>query len=149
MAGNADSTSIALMEMLLGWTFLYLSCHAIAHWFVGRLGGIRFRHYTLGGTNKSYPEPLQFIFSHMPFFGVRTEKDSLYRASKISQALMWSAGVISSVVLPPLALLWALKRDLPYSRSIFVFATFWSLATFVANFRQGGDFSKVKSVYRT
>jgi hypothetical protein len=32
----------AVFAMIVGWVLLYFCCHAIAHWLVGRLLGIRF-----------------------------------------------------------------------------------------------------------
>src|ERR1039458_7428224 len=39
---SAHSTAIAVITMVLAWVLLYFSSHAIAHWLVGRVVGIRF-----------------------------------------------------------------------------------------------------------
>ena len=44
----AHLTAIAVITMFLGWVLLYFSSHAIAHWLVGRIVGIRFLFYTRG-----------------------------------------------------------------------------------------------------
>jgi hypothetical protein len=88
---SAGSTSMAVMTMVLAWVLLYFSSHAIAHWLVGRLVGIRFLFYTVGGTGNphGWPLGLRWIFERLPFFGVQTEKLSMQSASRGAKALMW------------------------------------------------------------
>ena len=76
-ARSASSARIAIAEMIAGWLLLYFCCHGIAHYIVGRLVGIRFQFYTIGGTGNpvGWPPGLRWIFMHLPFFGVQTEKD--------------------------------------------------------------------------
>jgi hypothetical protein len=38
----AHSSATAVITMFLAWVLLYFSSHAIAHWLVGRVVGIRF-----------------------------------------------------------------------------------------------------------
>src|SRR5438552_18247374 len=47
---SAHSHIAAVVAMVGGWVLLYFCCHAIAHWVVGRILGIRFSFYTVGGT---------------------------------------------------------------------------------------------------
>ncbi len=94
--------------MIAVWILLYFFCHGIAHWTAGRLVGIRFAFYTIGGTGnpEGYPAGLRWVFEHLPFFGVQTEKPSMQKASPKAKAVMWSAGVTSSIVIPTLGALW-------------------------------------------
>src|SRR2546427_8964940 len=103
-ARSAHSTTGALFSMVVGWVLLYFCCHAIAHWAVGRILGIRFAFYTVGGTGnpEGWPAGLRWLFERLPFFGVQTEKASMQKASQIARAIMWSAGVTSSAVVPTL-----------------------------------------------
>ena len=59
LARSAPSkpAAIAATMMIAAWTLLYFFCHGIAHWAVGRLLGIRFAFYTVGGTGnpEGYP----------------------------------------------------------------------------------------------
>ena len=93
-ARSAHSTTGAVVAMVVGWVLLYFSCHAVAHWVVGRSLGIRFAFYTVGGTGnpEGWPAGLRWLFEHLPFFGVQTEKASMQKASPIARAIMWSAG---------------------------------------------------------
>jgi hypothetical protein len=138
---------LAVATMLLAWVLLYFSVHAIAHWLVGRIVGIRFLHYTVGGTGnpEGWPPGVRWIFEHLPFFGVQTEKLSLQNTSPRAKAFMWSAGVTSSAIIPTLGVFWAQHSDVPLSKFFFLFALFWSFGTLASNWRSStGDFAKAK-----
>jgi hypothetical protein len=144
---SAPSSAIAVIAMLLAWVLLYFCCHAVAHWLVGRVAGIRFLHYTVGGTAnpEGWPPGLRWVFQHVPFFGVQTEKVSMQQASPRARAAMWAAGVTSSAVTPTLAVLWAWHSGVPGSGAVLLFAIFWALGTLASNWTsRTGDFSKAK-----
>jgi hypothetical protein len=133
--------------MVLGWVLLYFCVHAIAHWLVGRIVGIHFRFYTVGGTGNpaGWPPGLRWIFEHLPFLGVQTEKLSMEKASRGARALMWSAGVTSSAIVPTLAVFWALRAGVPWSGWFFLFAVFWSVGTLASNWTSAtGDYAKAR-----
>lgn len=54
----------AIVAMVGGWMLLYFCCHGIAHWVVGRMVGIRFAFYTVGGTGnpEGWPDGLRWVF---------------------------------------------------------------------------------------
>jgi hypothetical protein len=144
---SAHSTAIAVITMLLAWVLLYFSSHAIAHWLVGRVVGIRFLFYTVGGTGnpQGWPPGLRWIFERLPFFGVQTEKLSMQNVSPRAKVLMWSAGVTSSAIIPTLGAFWAWRFGVPWSRSFFLFALFWALGTLASNWTsRTGDYSKAR-----
>src|SRR6266849_5824426 len=62
-ARAAPSKAAAIAAMIAAWVLLYFFCHGIAHWVVGRLLGIRFSFYTLGGTGnpEGYPAGLRWL----------------------------------------------------------------------------------------
>lgn len=150
MASASPVALVAILEMLLGWGLLYLCCHAIAHWLIGRLLGIRFRHYTIGGTSKPqiWPWGLRWVFAHIPFFGVQTEGLSMQKAAAGARAAMWAAGVTSSAVVPIVVALWAWQLQIPWSRMLFLFCLIWSVGTVWSNFRPGGDYFKARQALR-
>ena len=82
-ARPSASKPAAIAAMISAWILLYFFCHGIAHWFVGRLVGIRFAFYTVGGTGnpEAYPGILRWVFERLPFFGVQTEKVSMQASS--------------------------------------------------------------------
>jgi hypothetical protein len=144
---SAHSTAIAVITMVLAWILLYFSSHAIAHWLVGRVVGIRFLFYTVGGTAnpEGWPPGLRWVFERLPFLGVQTEKLSMQKVSPAARALMWSAGVTSSAIIPTLGAYWAWRSGVPWSGSFFLFALFWALGTLASNWTsRTGDYSKAR-----
>src|SRR6266849_7815771 len=135
LSRSTPSKPAAIIAMLAAWTLLYFFCHAIAHWAVGRLLGIRFSFYTVGGTGnpEGWPAGLRWLFEHLPFFGVQTDKPSMQEASPIARAIMWSAGVTSSAVVPTLGALWAWRSGVPWSKLFFLVALFWAVGTLASN----------------
>jgi hypothetical protein len=146
-AAQARTASLAVLEMLVGLVLIYLSCHAIAHWLVGRVLGIRFRSYTVGGTSKPevWPVGLRWIMEHVPFFGVQTDRDSMKTAVRAVKAAMWSAGVTSSAVVPTLAAFWCVHTHVRMSKLVFLFLLIWSVGTLIANLAgPSGDYFKAR-----
>src|SRR5579863_1314587 len=132
---TAYSRAASMAAMLLAWVLLYFCSHGIAHWLVGRTVGIRFLFYTIGGTAnpEGWPRGLRWIFEHLPFFGVQTEKLSMRKASPAAKALMWSAGVTSSAVVPTLSVFVAWRFGVPWSGWFLLFALGWSAGTLASN----------------
>jgi hypothetical protein len=147
VARSANSKPAAISAMITGWVLLYFFCHGIAHWTVGRLLGIHFAFYTVGGTGNpdAYPPGLRWLFEHLPFFGVQTEKTSMQQASPTSKAIMWSAGVTSSAVVPTLGAICTWGAGVPGSKLFLIFAIVWAIATLASNWTsRTGDFSKAR-----
>jgi hypothetical protein len=73
---HSQSDAVAAIMMIAAWILFYFFCHGIAHWAVGRLLGIRFAFYTIGGTGnpEGYPAGMRWVFEHLPFFGVQTTR---------------------------------------------------------------------------
>ena len=146
-SAHSKPAAIAATMMIAAWTLLYFFCHGIAHWAVGRLLGIRFAFYTVGGTGnpEGYPAGMRWVFEHLPFFGVQTEKASMQKASPMAKAIMWSAGVTSSAVVPTLGAICAWKAGVPGSKPFLIFAVFWAIGTLASNWRsRTGDYSKAR-----
>jgi hypothetical protein len=146
-ARAAHSKFAAIVAMIAAWVLLYFFCHGIAHWVVGRFLGIRFVFYTVGGTGnpEGYPAGLRWVFEHLPFFGVRTEKASMQKASPMAKAMMWSAGVTSSALVPTLGALCAWRSGIPASKPFLIFAVIWAIATLASNWTsRSGDYSKAR-----
>lgn len=144
---SAHSPAVAVATMLLAWVLLYFSSHAIAHWLVGRLVGIRFLFYTVGGTGnpEGWPRGVRWIFEHLPFLGVQTDKVSMQNVSPGAKALMWSAGVTASAIIPTFAALCAWLSAVPWSGWFFLFSLGWALGTLASNWTSPtGDYSKAR-----
>jgi len=148
-ARPSASKPAAIAAMISAWILLYFFCHGIAHWFVGRLVGIRFAFYTVGGTGnpEAYPGILRWVFERLPFFGVQTDKASMQAASPMAKAIMWSAGVTSSAIVPTMSAVYAWHSRLPASTPFLIFAVIWALATLASNWTsRTGDFTKARRV---
>jgi hypothetical protein len=147
LARSTHSKPAAIAAMIAAWLLLYFFCHGIAHWVVGRLLGIRFAFYTVGGTGnpEGYPAGLRWLFEHLPFFGVQTDKASMQNARPMARAIMWSAGVTSSAVVPTLSAFRAWSASVPGSKPFLVFAVIWAIATLASNWAsRTGDYSKAR-----
>ena len=147
LARSVHSKSTAIATVIFAWLLLYFFCHGMAHWTVGRLLGIRFAFYTVGGTGnpQGYAAILRWLFGRLPFFGVQTEKFSMQRASPTAKAIMWSAGVTSSVIVPTLGALYAWHASVPGSMPFLIFAVAWAIGTLSSNWRsQTGDYAKAR-----
>jgi len=91
---------------------------------------------------------VRWIFEHLPFFGVQTEKASLQQATPLAKAIMWSAGVTSSALVPTLGAVCAWRAGVPGSKLFLIFAVVWALATLSSNWRSStGDFSKARRAF--
>jgi hypothetical protein len=90
------------------------------------------------------------LFEHLPFFGVQTEKASMQKATPMSKAIMWSAGVTSSAVVPTLSALYAWSASVPGSKLFSIFAVLWAIGALSSNWRSStGDFSKARRSLRS
>ena len=149
---QSQSAVVAAILMIAAWLLLYLFSHGIAHWAVGRLLGIRFAFYTIGGTGnpEGYPAGMRWVFEHLPFFGVQTDKASMQKASPMAKAIMWSAGVTSSAVVPTLSTVCAWRAGIPGGKLFLIFAVFWAIGTVSSNWRsQTGDYAKSRRALHT
>lgn len=145
----ADAVRIVLM--LLGWLVIYICCHAIAHWVVGRLVGIRFRGYGVRGTDhpENYPLGLRQLMSVIPFFSALTEKPSMQQASAVAKALMFSAGETSTNICSLLAAGYAWFSGIPGGSTLFIVTVFWNLgSTITTTIIPRGDYAKAIRVLR-
>lgn len=114
----AGAVRVALM--LFGFLIIYDCSHAIFHWAVGRLVGIRFRGYGVRGTDhpEAYPPGIRQLMSVMPFFTALTHKQSMTEASPTAKALMFAAGETGTTVVSLLAALYAWRGGIPGGKPV-------------------------------
>ena len=146
-----NSVLIRVMAMLAGYLLIYFTSHASAHYLVGRLVGIMFSHYSVGGSShaSSYPPIMRQIFERLPFLKAHTNSQSLKSADSTAKALMFGAGIISTVVLSSLAALFAFGADVPGSLSLLIFNVIWQGSSLIAEMQQGGDLAKAAKAFRS
>lgn len=142
------ATALQAAAMLIGYLLVYFSTHASAHWLVGRLAGIRFTHYSIGGSThaSAYPPGMRRVFERLPFFATHADKASLQAASPIAKALMFGAGMTSSMVCCTLVALWCWQSRVPGGFTLSIANAIWFAAAIVAEARQG-DYSKAAQVF--
>ena len=77
-----------------GWLLTYFCNHAIGHWTVGRLVGIRFLGYEVHGTTAPgwYPPGMRWIFRHVPLFSTWTDPASRRAVHPLARMLMYLGG---------------------------------------------------------
>ncbi len=69
----------------------------------------------------------------------------MQNSSPMARALMWSAGVTSSAVVPTLSAFLAWRSRVPWSGPVFLFAISWGIATLASNWTsRTGDYSKAR-----
>lgn len=138
-------SAVRILLMLLGWLVIYICCHAIAHWIVGRLVGIHFRGYGIRGTDhpENYPLGLRQLMSVIPFFTVLTEKASMQQASSSAKAVMFSAGETSTTICSLLAAGYAWLSGTPGGFTLFIVTVCWDIgSTIVTAIVPRGDYAK-------
>lgn len=138
------ATALRVAGMFAGYLLIYFSVHAPAHWLVGRLAGIRFTHYSIGGTTHaaSYPPGMRQLFARLPFFAVHVDKASLRAASPIAQTMMFGAGMTSSVLLCTLTAAWCTAGGAPGGIALLIANVVWFAGALIAETRTRGDYAK-------
>ncbi len=132
--------------LLAGWLVTYFCNHAIAHWIVGRLGGIRFVGYGVHGTTSPnwYPPGVRSIFQHLPFLSARVEPASLHAAPPIARLAMYLAAPVFTLLTGLGIPFYGRAKRIARSRSLLIGASLWfTPMIIVETIREGGD------LYRT
>ena len=149
-ANLQDVDAIRVALMLAGFLVIYDCCHAIAHWAVGRVVGIRFRGYGLRGTDhpETYPPGIRHLMGAMPFFTAMTQKDSMREASPMSRALMF-AGETATTIFSLLAAFYAWQSGIPGGNVLFWVTMVWNVAaTVTTTVTPRGDYAKALRALR-
>jgi hypothetical protein len=136
---------VRVVLMLVGFLIIYDCCHAISHWAIGRLVGIRFRGYGVRGTDhpEAYPPGIRQLMSTMPFFTAMTQKESISTASPTAKALMFAAGETGTTVISLLAALYAWQSGIPGGGILFWVMVVWNVvATVATTVTPKGDYAK-------
>lgn len=141
---------IRVVLMIAGWLAIYICCHALAHYVVGRLAGIRFRGYGVRGTDhpEVYPPGARQVMSILPFFTVMTDKSSMAQASPIAKALMFAAGEFSTILCSILAGWFAGREGLPGGGILYIVSIIVAVIAGSTAFFPKGDFFKARNAWR-
>jgi len=149
--GRLDAAEIVrIVLMILAFLAIYICCHSLGHYLIGRLVGIHFRGYGLRGTDhpEAYPPGVRQAMSAMPFFTVMTEKSSMAKAKPVARAVMFAAGETSSIVCSLAAGWFAGYERIPGGGILLIVAIVASLFAIVSAFFPKGDYAKALGALR-
>ena len=128
--------------LLAGWLVTYFSNHAIAHWVVGRLGGIRFVGYGVHGTTSPdwYPPGVRWIFQHLPLLSARTDGAALQAAYPVARLAMYLAAPVFTLLTGLGIPVYGRAQHIPGSQALLIGASLWFTPMLVVEaLRPGGD----------
>ncbi|HEX9012572.1 MAG TPA: hypothetical protein VF813_03615 [Anaerolineaceae bacterium] len=146
-ARTALSPAARVVLMLAGWLLIYITCHSLGHYLIGRLVGIRFRGYGVRGTDhpQDYPPVLRQMMSALPTFTVMTEKSSMAAARPLAKALMFGAGESFTAIFSILAGLYAWRAGIPGGFALFAAMIVFNLfSTVMTSIVPRGDYAKAR-----
>jgi hypothetical protein len=133
--GTDDATlsGLALVVAGLVWSVAF---HSPAHWLVGRLAGIRFVAYFVGGPFPPRP-------------GVKTDYASYLRASPVARAWMHGSGAVATKLAPFAALaFWPATRASAWAAIALVAIGVFQIATDILFSTRSSDWKKVRRELR-
>ena len=145
-----NNIPIRITAMIIGYLLIYFTSHSFAHFVVGWLGGIKFTHYSVGGSShaSSYPPVMRQIFERLPFFAAHTDSQSLKSAHPTAKALMFGAGIVSTVLCCSLAALFVFRTNVPGGLILLIFNVIWQVSSLIAEMKPGGDLAKAIKAFR-
>lgn len=145
-----NAIAIRIIEMIVGYLLIYFSSHSLAHYLVGRLGGIQFSHYSVGGSShaSSYPPGMRQLFERLPFFAAHIKPQSMKTTRPINRSLMFGAGIVSTILVCSLGALYVFRAHVPGASILLVFNLIWMASSLIAEMRLGGDLAKAVKVFR-
>ncbi len=145
-----NAVLIRVIEMILGYLLIYFSSHSIAHYLAGRMGGIVFSHYSVGGSShaSTYPPGMRQLFERLPFFAAHTDPQSLRTAHPPAKGLMFGAGIMSTILVSTLGAVYVFRANVPGGSILLVFNIIWMISSLIAEMRLGGDLAKALKAFR-
>ena len=144
------NTSARITAMLAGYLLIYFNSHSVIHYSIGKLVGIKFRHYSIGGSShaSSYPLLMRVVFERLPFFAVHSHPASRKAAHPYAEALMFAAGITGTVVFCTSAALFAYQASIPGGFALLIFNVIWLVSSLLAEMRSSGDLGKAFTIIK-
>ena len=132
VASGIQSRFLRTVVFLGAFGTLELTTHSLAHWVVGRMMGMRFTHYFLGG-----PPP--------PRPGTKIDYSTYLKVPPARRAFMHASGAVVTKVLPFALIPAAVRLDLPrWAIYLLVAVGVLQLVTDVLFSTKTSDWKKVK-----
>ncbi len=149
-SAQPNSAGPRTVAMIAGYLLIYFNSHSLMHYSIGRLVGIHFKHYSIGGSNHtaSYPPIVRTIFQKLPFFAAHTRPVSMHVAQPIAKALMFAAGITGTVVFCTFAAFFAYQAGVPGGSALLIFNIIWQVSSLIAETRSTGDLGKAINILK-
>jgi hypothetical protein len=147
--GNAWAGAVAMVG---GFLLVYLCCHSIGHWLVGRIVGLRFRYVGVRGTDhpEAFPAGLRQLMSLLPMFTTVSTRASRVEAGGHAVAFYMAAGQASTTVWTLLAAGLALGVGAPGAPVLLVVAVLVNAyAAVMAAFNSRVDYAKAAASWHS
>ncbi|MBO0702210.1 MAG: hypothetical protein J2P38_04705 [Candidatus Dormibacteraeota bacterium] len=147
--GNVWAGALAMVG---GFMLVYLSCHSIGHWLVGRTLGLRFRYIGVRGTDhpEAFPAGLRQLMSFLPMFTTVSTRESRAAAGGHAVALYMAAGQASTTVCTLLAAGLALRVGAPGAPALLAVAVLVNAyAAVMAAFNSRVDYAKAAASWHS
>jgi hypothetical protein len=151
LSTQPNSVPFRVIVMIAGYLLIYFTSHSSMHYIVGRLGGIKFTHYLVGGSShsSSYPPVMRQIFERLPFFAVHIDSQSLKSAQPTAKVFMFGAGILGTVLFCSLAALFVFRAHVPGGMILLIINVIWQVSSLIAEMRQGGDLAKAAKYFKS
>lgn len=137
-------TGMRVSTLIGGYLLIYFDSHSLMHYSIGKLTGIDFKHYSIGGSShaSSYPPAVRSIFERLPFFRVHTDPSSMKKAHRNAKALMFVAGITGTVTFCTFASFLVYRADVPGGSALLIFNVIWQMGSIIAEMQPSGDLGR-------
>jgi hypothetical protein len=136
---------------VLGIVLTAFCSHAIGHWLVGRLAGLRFAYIGIRGTDhpETYPPVVRQVLSAAPMFTTVSTRRSREAAGRWALAAYYAAGQTTAIIGWLGSAVLARTLNIPGSTIILAIMIAWVAGTaLVATFTAKGDYAKAGAALR-
>lgn len=150
MSMQPGNTGVRISTMISGYLLIYFNSHSLIHYMVGKLTGLNFKHYSIGGSShaSSYPPVVRSIFERLPFFAVHTDSSAMKEVPRSAKALMFAAGITGTVLFCTIASVFAYRADVPGGSVLLIFNMIWQMSSIIAEMRPTGDLGRAYKAIR-
>ena len=150
-AGIKKAAAASAILAVVGIVLTAFSSHAIGHWMVGRIAGLRFAFIGVRGTDhpESYPPVARQIMSAMPMFTTVSTRRSREAAGHRALAAYFASGQTTAIIGWVGSAVLARALDIPGSPIILAIMIAWAAGTaLVAARTPKGDYAKARAALR-
>jgi hypothetical protein len=152
LAADIKRTGAASAALaVLGIVLTAFSSHAIGHWLIGRIVGLRFAFIGVRGTDhpETYPLIARQIMSAMPMFTTVSTRPSREAAGRRALAAYFAAGQTTAILGWIGSAVLARAFAVPASSVILAIMIAWAVGTAViATVTPKGDYAKALTALR-